>query len=170
VSRLTSEQAKYHYLSGFTAKLAGTERGVNHPTPAFSSCFGQAFLSLHPTQYAEVLEQRMSDAGASAYLVNTGWNGTGKRISLAATRAIINAILSGEVENSECETLPYFELAFPTTLSGVDSHILDPRNTYSDAAEWEKEAKKLTQLFINNFTKFTDNEEGKALTSAGPHL
>jgi len=170
VSRLTSEQAKYHYLSGFTAKLAGTERGVNHPTPTFSSCFGQAFLSLHPTQYAEVLEQRMSDAGASAYIVNTGWNGTGKRISLAATRAIINAILSGEVEDAECETLPYFDLAFPTTLTGVDSHILDPRNTYANAAEWEKEAKQLAGLFIDNFTKFTDNEEGKALTSAGPHL
>nr|WP_232788033.1 phosphoenolpyruvate carboxykinase (ATP) [Paraglaciecola sp. MB-3u-78] len=170
VSRLTSEQAKYHYLSGFTAKLAGTERGVNHPTPTFSSCFGQAFLSLHPTQYAEVLEQRMSDAGASAYIVNTGWNGTGKRISLAATRAIIDAILSGEVEDSECENLPYFNLAFPTTLSGVDSHILDPRNTYSSETEWETEAKQLAKLFVDNFTKFTDNEEGKALTSAGPRL
>tara|TARA_R110002153_G_scaffold82780_2_gene208651 strand:- start:2340 stop:3989 length:1650 start_codon:yes stop_codon:yes gene_type:complete len=170
VSRLTSEQAKYHYLSGFTAKLAGTERGVTHPTPTFSSCFGQAFLSLHPTQYAEVLERRMADAGASAYLVNTGWNGTGKRISLAATRAIINAILSGEVENAECEILPYFNLAFPKTLSGVDSHILDPRKTYSDLDEWDKKAKNLAELFINNFTKFTDNEEGKALTLAGPHL
>jgi phosphoenolpyruvate carboxykinase (ATP) len=170
VSRLTSEQAKYHYLSGFTAKLAGTERGVTHPTPTFSSCFGQAFLSLHPTQYAEVLEQRMSDAGASAYLVNTGWNGTGKRISLEDTRAIISAILSGEVEDSQCEILPYFDIAFPTTLTAVDSHILDPRNTYSSAAEWDNEAKKLAGLFIDNFTKFTDNEKGKALTLAGPHL
>ena len=170
VSRLTSEQAKYHYLSGFTAKLAGTERGVTHPTPTFSSCFGQAFLSLHPTQYAEVLEQRMADSGASAYLVNTGWNGTGKRISLADTRAIINAILSGEVEDSECEILPYFDLAFPTTLTGVDSHILDPRNTYSNVNKWDKEAKQLAALFISNFTKFTDNEDGKALTLAGPHL
>ncbi len=170
VSRLTSEQAKYHYLSGFTAKLAGTERGVNHPTPTFSSCFGQAFLSLHPTQYAEVLERRMADAGAQAYLVNTGWNGTGKRISLKATRAIINAILSGEVEDSECEILPYFDLAFPKTLSGVDSHLLDPRKTYPNTDEWEKEAKQLAELFINNFTKFTDNDEGKALTSAGPRL
>jgi phosphoenolpyruvate carboxykinase (ATP) len=170
VSRLTPEQAKYHYLSGFTAKLAGTERGINHPTPTFSSCFGQAFLSLHPTQYAEVLEKRMSDAGASAYLVNTGWNGTGKRISLAATRAIINAILNGEVENAECETLPYFELAFPKSLTAVDSHILDPRNTYANVTEWETEAIKLAELFINNFTKFTDNEEGKALTLAGPRI
>jgi phosphoenolpyruvate carboxykinase (ATP) len=112
----------------------------------------------------------MSDAGASAYIVNTGWNGTGKRISLAATRAIINAILSGEVEDSECENLPYFNLAFPTTLSGVDSHILDPRNTYSSETEWEKEAQQLAILFIDNFTKFTDNEEGKALTLAGPHV
>lgn len=170
VSRLTPEQAKYHYLSGFTAKLAGTERGINHPTPTFSSCFGQAFLSLHPTQYAEVLEKRMSDAGASAYLVNTGWNGTGKRISLAATRAIINAILNGEVENAECETLPYFELAFPKSLTAVDSHILDPRNTYANVTEWETEAIKLAELFINNFTKFTDNEEGKALRLAGPRI
>lgn len=170
VSRLTSEQAKYHYLSGFTAKLAGTERGVTHPIPAFSSCFGQAFLSLHPTQYAEVLEKRMTDAGATAYLVNTGWNGTGKRISLEATRAIIKAILSGEVENSECEILPYFGLAFPKALSGVDSHILDPRRTYSSAAEWEVKAKNLGELFIDNFTKFTDNDDGQALTKAGPHL
>lgn len=170
VSRLTSEQAKYHYLSGFTAKLAGTERGVTHPTPTFSSCFGQAFLSLHPTQYAQVLEQRMSDVGASAYLVNTGWNGTGKRISLADTRAIINAILNGEVEDAQCDTLPYFNLAFPKTLTGVDSQILDPRKTYADPADWDKEAQKLAQLFINNFTKFTDNEEGKSLTLAGPQL
>jgi phosphoenolpyruvate carboxykinase (ATP) len=170
VSRLTSEQAKYHYLSGFTAKLAGTERGITQPTPTFSSCFGQAFLSLHPTQYAQVLEQRMADAGASAYLVNTGWNGTGKRISLSDTRAIINAILNGEVEEAECDTLPYFELAFPKALTGVDSQILDPRKTYSDPTKWQKEATQLAQLFIDNFTKFTDNDEGKALTLAGPHL
>lgn len=170
VSRLTSEQAKYHYLSGFTAKLAGTERGVTQPTPTFSSCFGQAFLSLHPTQYAEVLEQRMAAAGASAYLVNTGWNGTGKRISLADTRAIINAILNGEVEKADCEVLPYFDLAFPKALSGVDSKILDPRNTYAQADIWDKEAKQLAALFIDNFKKFTDNEEGKALNAAGPHL
>ncbi|MGS2719841.1 phosphoenolpyruvate carboxykinase (ATP) [Paraglaciecola aestuariivivens] len=170
VSRLTSEQAKYHYLSGFTAKLAGTERGITQPTPTFSSCFGQAFLSLHPTQYAQVLEQRMAASGASAYLVNTGWNGTGKRISLAATRAIINAILNGEVEQAECEIMPYFNLAFPKALTGVDSHILDPRNTYAQLEDWDKEAQKLATLFIDNFTKFTDNQEGLALTAAGPQL
>ncbi|WP_299083973.1 phosphoenolpyruvate carboxykinase (ATP) [uncultured Paraglaciecola sp.] len=170
VSRLTSEQAKYHYLSGFTAKLAGTERGVTEPTPTFSSCFGQAFLSLHPTQYAEVLEQRMADSGASAYLVNTGWNGSGKRISLADTRAIINAILSSEVEEAECELLPYFDLAYPKVLTGVNSDILDPRKTYSDANEWDSKAQNLAKLFIENFTKFTDNQDGKALEKAGPHL
>ncbi|MEP1448025.1 MAG: phosphoenolpyruvate carboxykinase (ATP) [Paraglaciecola sp.] len=170
VSRLTSEQAKYHYLSGFTAKLAGTERGVTEPTPTFSSCFGQAFLSLHPTQYAHVLEQRMADAGASAYLVNTGWNGTGKRISLADTRAIIDAILSGEVEDAQCATLPYFNLAFPTSITGVDSQLLDPRSTYSNNNDWDKKARDLATRFIDNFAKFTDNEEGKALTKAGPHL
>lgn len=170
VSRLTSEQAKYHYLSGFTAKLAGTERGVTEPTPTFSSCFGQAFLSLHPTQYAHVLEQRMADAGASAYLVNTGWNGTGKRISLADTRAIIDAILSGEVEDAQCATLPYFNLAFPTSITGVDSLLLDPRSTYSNNNDWDKKARDLATRFIDNFAKFTDNEEGKALTKAGPHL
>jgi phosphoenolpyruvate carboxykinase (ATP) len=170
VSRLTSEQAKYHYLSGFTAKLAGTERGITEPTPAFSSCFGQAFLSLHPTQYAEVLEKRMAASGATAYLVNTGWNGTGKRISLPATRAIITAILNGELEDAECEQLPYFNLAFPKALTGVDSDILDPRNTYGDAAQWDEKAVKLANLFINNFAKFTDNDEGKRLVLSGPQL
>ena len=170
VSRLTSEQAKYHYLSGFTAKLAGTERGITEPTPAFSSCFGQAFLSLHPTQYAEVLEKRMAESGATAYLVNTGWNGTGKRISLPATRAIITAILNGELEGADCEQLPYFNLAFPKALTGVDSAILDPRNTYEEASHWDEKAQKLAKLFINNFAKFTDNEEGKALVLAGPQL
>jgi len=170
VSRLTSEQAKYHYLSGFTAKLAGTERGITEPTPAFSSCFGQAFLSLHPTQYAEVLEKRMAESGATAYLVNTGWNGTGKRISLPATRAIITAILNGELEDADCEQLPYFNLAYPKALTGVDSGILDPRSTYTDAADWDAKAQKLANLFINNFAKFTDNEEGKALVAAGPQL
>ncbi len=170
VSRLSSQQAKYHYLSGFTAKLAGTELGVNHPTPTFSSCFGQAFLSVHPTQYAEVLEKRMRNSGATAYLVNTGWNGTGKRISLADTRAIIDAILSGEVEKAECKTMPYFDIEFPTSLTGVDSKILDPTSTYEDPSEWDLKAQELAKLFIENFKKFTDNEEGKALTLSGPHL
>lgn len=171
VSKLTTEQAKYHFLSGFTAKLAGTERGITEPTPTFSACFGAAFLSLHPTQYAEVLAKRMAASGAEAYLVNTGWNGTGKRISIKATRAIIDAILDGSIENAEFVQLPYFNLAMPKTLSGVeDSSILDPRNTYGDVAEWDAKAQDLAGRFIENFEKFTDNAEGKALVAAGPQL
>ncbi|MEE2002268.1 phosphoenolpyruvate carboxykinase (ATP) [Alkalimonas sp. MEB108] len=170
VAKLTKEQTKYHFLSGFTAKLAGTERGITEPTPTFSSCFGAAFLSLHPTKYAEVLVKRMEAAGAEAYLVNTGWNGTGKRISIKATRAIIDAILDGSIENAEFMQLPYFNLAVPTHLHDVEDGILDPRNTYADAAEWDAKAKDLAQRFINNFEKFTDNDEGKALVAAGPQL
>lgn len=170
VSRLTPDQAQYHFLSGFTAKLAGTERGITEPTPAFSSCFGAAFLSLHPTQYAEVLVKRMEASGATAYLVNTGWNGTGKRISLKDTRAIIDAILDGSIADAEGATLPIFNLDIPTELPGVDTNILDPRNTYADAAEWTDKAEKLAGLFIDNFVKFTDTDEGAALVSAGPKL
>ncbi|RUO26770.1 phosphoenolpyruvate carboxykinase (ATP) [Aliidiomarina minuta] len=171
VAKLTKEQTKYHFLSGFTAKLAGTERGITEPTPTFSSCFGAAFLSLHPTQYAEVLGKRMQDAGAEAYMVNTGWNGTGKRISIKATRAIIDAILDGSIEDAEFVNLPYFNVAIPTALPGVpDNSILDPRQTYEDAAEWEEKAKDLAARFIVNFEKFTDNEDGKALVAAGPQL
>ncbi|MFC0445989.1 phosphoenolpyruvate carboxykinase (ATP) [Pseudidiomarina halophila] len=171
VSKLTKEQTKYHFLSGFTAKLAGTERGITEPTPTFSSCFGAAFLSLHPTQYAEVLGKRMEDAGAEAYLVNTGWNGTGKRISIKATRAIIDAILDGSIEDAEFVNLPYFNLAMPMQLAGVeDTSILDPRNTYADASDWDMKAQDLARRFVANFEKFTDNEEGKALVAAGPQL
>lgn len=171
VSKLTKDQAEYHFLSGFTAKLAGTERGITEPTPTFSACFGAAFLSLHPTQYAEVLAKRMTDAGAEAYLVNTGWNGTGKRISIQATRAIIDAILDGSIEEADFVTLPYFNVQIPTSLPGVEeSHILDPRKTYTDAAQWDEKAQNLAQLFIDNFEKFTDNEEGKRLVAAGPQL
>ena len=171
VSKLTKEQAQYHFLSGFTAKLAGTERGVTEPTPTFSSCFGAAFLSLHPTQYAEVLVKRMEAAGAEAYLVNTGWNGTGKRISIKATRAIIDAILDGSIEDAEFSQLPYFNLAMPTTLPGVeDSNILDPRNTYEDKQEWDIRAQDLAKRFVANFEKFTDTENGQALVAAGPKL
>src|SRR5690554_488253 len=171
VSKLTTEQAEYHFLSGFTAKLAGTERGITEPTPTFSACFGAAFLSLHPTQYAEVLAKRMEAAGAEAYLVNTGWNGTGKRISIQATRAIIDSILNGSIEDAEFVELPYFNLAMPTELPGVeDNSILDPRQTYADVNEWDSKAKNLAELFINNFEKFTDNEEGKRLVAAGPTL
>ncbi len=171
VSKLTKEQTEYYFLSGFTAKLAGTERGITEPTPTFSSCFGAAFLSLHPTQYAEVLAKRMAAAGAEAYLVNTGWNGTGKRISIKATRAIIDAILNGSIEDAEFVQLPYFNLAMPTALPGVEEqHILDPRNTYDDVAQWDGKARHLAKLFIENFEKFTDNDEGKALVAAGPKL
>ncbi|RRZ89815.1 phosphoenolpyruvate carboxykinase (ATP) [Erwinia sp. 198] len=170
VSRLTPDQTQYHFLSGFTAKLAGTERGVTEPTPTFSACFGAAFLTLHPTQYAEVLVKRMAAAGAEAYLVNTGWNGSGKRISLKDTRAIINAILSDEIAGAETITLPIFNLTVPLALPGVDSTILDPRNTYADAARWEEKAHDLAQLFITNFDKYTDTAAGAALVSAGPQL
>lgn len=170
VSRLTVEQAQYHFLSGFTAKLAGTERGITAPTPTFSACFGAAFLSLHPTQYAAVLAKRMSAVGAKAYLVNTGWNGTGKRISIKATRNIINAILTGDIDDAETITLPIFNLAVPTSLEGVDSHILDPRQTYEDPKQWQEKAEDLGRRFIANFDKYTDTPAGEALVKAGPKL
>ncbi|PHM50258.1 phosphoenolpyruvate carboxykinase (ATP) [Xenorhabdus miraniensis] len=170
VSRLTPEQTQYHFLSGFTAKLAGTERGVTEPTPTFSACFGAAFLSLHPTQYAEVLVKRMQASGAKAYLVNTGWNGTGKRISIKDTRAIIDAILSGDIEDTDTIELPIFDLTVPTSLPGVDTGILDPRNTYADKSEWEVKAKDLAQRFVDNFDKYTDTAAGAALVKAGPKL
>ncbi|MDP2561927.1 phosphoenolpyruvate carboxykinase (ATP) [Psychrobium sp. 1_MG-2023] len=170
VSKLTPEQTRYYFLSGFTAKLAGTERGITEPTPTFSSCFGAAFLTLHPTQYAEVLTKRMEAAGAEAYLVNTGWNGTGKRISIKATRAIIDAILDGSIDKAESQNLPFFNLEVPTSVDGVEGDILDPRDTYSDTTEWETKAQDLAARFVNNFEKFTDTDEGKALVDAGPKL
>ncbi|GAB7260841.1 MULTISPECIES: phosphoenolpyruvate carboxykinase (ATP) [Dickeya] len=168
VSRLTADQTQYHFLSGFTAKLAGTERGVTEPTPTFSACFGAAFLTLHPTQYAEVLVKRMQAAGAKAYLVNTGWNGTGKRISIKDTRGIIDAILNGSIDDAETQTLPIFDLAIPTALPGVDPAILDPRDTYASVEQWEEKAHDLAQRFITNFDKYTDTPAGAALVSAGP--
>ena len=170
VSILDPEQAKYYFLSGFTAKLAGTERGIIEPTPTFSACFGQAFLELHPTKYAEELVKRMEQSGAKAYLVNTGWNGTGKRISIKDTRGIIDAILNGDIAKADTKKIPYFNLEVPTELPGVDTNILDPRNTYADAAEWEEKAKDLASRFIKNFVKYTGNEAGKALVAAGPSL
>ena len=170
VAKLTPEQTKYHFLSGFTAKLAGTERGITEPTPTFSSCFGAAFLTLHPTKYAEELVKKMEEHGATAYLVNTGWNGTGKRISIQATRAIIDAIMDGSIDEAETKTLPYFGLHVPQSVNGVDDTILNPQNTYADKAEWESKAQDLADRFITNFNKFTDNEEGKALVAAGPQL
>lgn len=168
VSKLTPEQTKYYFLSGFTAKLAGTERGITEPTPTFSACFGAAFLSLHPTQYAEVLVKRMKDSGAEAYLVNTGWNGTGKRISIKDTRGIIDAILDGSIESAEMGSLPIFDLAIPKALPGVDPAILDPRDTYADKAQWQAKAEDLASRFVKNFEKYATNEEGKALIAAGP--
>ena len=168
VSKLTPEQTKYHFLSGFTAKLAGTELGVTEPTPTFSACFGAAFLTLHPTKYAETLVKRMEAAGSKAYLVNTGWNGSGKRISIQDTRAIIDAILDGSIENAETKEIPVFNLEVPAALHDVDPTILDPRDTYENASEWEEKAKHLAELFIDNFERYTDNDEGKSLVAAGP--
>lgn len=170
VSILTPEQTKYYFLSGFTAKLAGTERGITEPTPTFSACFGAAFLSLHPTKYAEELVKKMEKAGAKAYLVNTGWNGTGKRISIKDTRGIIDAILDGSIDKAPTKHIPYFDLEVPTELPGVNPAILDPRDTYKNAEEWNVKAKDLASRFINNFKKFEYNEAGKALVSAGPHI
>ena len=170
VSILDAEQAKYYFLSGFTAKLAGTERGITEPTPTFSACFGAAFLSLHPTKYAEELVKKMEKVGAKAYLVNTGWNGSGKRISIKDTRGIIDAILDGSIDKAPTKTIPYFNFVVPTELPGVDPKILDPRDTYADAAQWEEKAKDLASRFIKNFSKFEGNEAGKALVAAGPKL
>ena len=170
VSILTPEQTQYYFLSGFTAKLAGTERGITEPTPTFSACFGQAFLELHPTKYGEELVKKMNANGAKAYLVNTGWNGTGKRITIKDTRGIIDAILNGDIKTAPTKTIPMFNFEVPTELPGVDSGILDPRDTYADASEWEAKAKDLAERFQKNFVKYTTNEAGKALVAAGPQL
>lgn len=170
VSILTDDQTKYHFLSGFTAKLAGTERGVTTPQPTFSACFGNAFLTLHPTKYAVELVKRMEKSGAKAYLVNTGWNGTGKRISIKDTRAIIDAILDGSIDHAETKHIPYFNLEIPLELHGVNTNVLDPRNTYANPEEWDAKAKDLAKKFIDNFEKYTDMEEGKRLIAAGPQL
>ena len=170
VAKLTPDQTKYHFLSGFTAKLAGTERGITSPQPTFSACFGAAFLTLHPTKYGQELVRKMEEHGAEAYLVNTGWNGTGKRISIQDTRGIINAILDGSIENAPTKNLPVFNLEIPTELKGVDTNILDPRDTYADTAEWNEKAQDLGGRFVKNFVKYTDNEEGKALVAAGPQI
>ena len=170
VSILTPEQTKYYFLSGFTAKLAGTERGITEPTPTFSACFGQAFLELHPTKYAEELVKKMKKSGAKAYLVNTGWNGTGKRISIRDTRGIIDAILSGAIDKAPTKQIPFFDFKVPTKLEGVDTGILDPRDTYAKPEEWEAKAKDLASRFIKNFHKYESNKAGKALVKAGPQL
>ncbi len=168
VSILTPEQTQYYFLSGFTAKLAGTERGITEPTPTFSACFGQAFLELHPTKYGEELVKKMQKSGAKAYLVNTGWNGTGKRISIPDTRGIIDAILNGDILKAPTKKIPYFDFEVPTELPGVNTNILDPRDTYANASEWEEKAKDLAGRFIKNFKKYETNDAGKALVAAGP--
>ena len=170
VSILNPEQTQYYFLSGFTAKLAGTERGITEPTPTFSACFGAAFLSLHPTKYGEELVKKMEKNGAKAYLVNTGWNGTGKRISIKDTRGIIDAILDGSIDTAPTKVIPHFDFVVPTALPGVDPAILDPRDTYADASQWEEKALDLAGRFIKNFTKYTGNEAGKTLVAAGPKL
>ena len=170
VSILNPAQAQYYFLSGFTAKLAGTERGITEPTPTFSACFGAAFLSLHPTKYAEELVKKMEMTGAKAYLVNTGWNGSGKRISIKDTRGIIDAILDGSIDKAPTKVIPFFDFVVPTELPGVDPKILDPRDTYADSAQWDEKAKDLAGRFIKNFAKFTGNEAGKKLVAAGPKL
>ena len=170
VSILTPEQTQYYFLSGFTAKLAGTERGITEPTPTFSACFGQAFLELHPTKYAEELVKKMQVSGAKAYLVNTGWNGTGKRITIKDTRGIIDAILSGDILKAETKKIPMFDLEVPTALPGVNPAILDPRDTYANVEDWETKAKDLAGRFVKNFVKYEGNDAGKALVEAGPKL
>jgi len=170
VSKLTPEQTKYYFLSGFTAKLAGTERGVTEPQPTFSACFGKAFLSLHPTKYGEELVKKMEQHNATAYMVNTGWNGTGKRISIKDTRAIIDAILDGSIEKAETKLIPTFNFEVPTSLHDVNSEILDPRDTYSDVSEWQTKATDLAGRFIKNFVQYTDNTEGQNLVNSGPQL
>jgi len=170
VSVLTPEQTQYYFLSGFTAKLAGTERGITEPTPTFSACFGQAFLELHPTKYAEELVKKMQKSGAKAYLVNTGWNGTGKRISIKDTRGIIDAILNGDILNAPTKKIPYFDFEVPTSLPGVDPKILDPRDTYANPSDWDNKAKDLASRFIKNFVKYETNPAGKALVKAGPKV
>ena len=170
VSVLTPEQTQYYFLSGFTAKLAGTERGITEPTPTFSACFGQAFLELHPTKYAEELVKKMQKSGAKAYLVNTGWNGTGKRISIKDTRGIIDAILNGDILNAPTKKIPYFDFEVPTALPGVDPKILDPRDTYANPSDWDNKAKDLASRFIKNFVKYETNPAGKALVKAGPKV
>ena len=168
ISKLNEKQAMYYFVSGFTSKLAGTERGITEPTPTFSACFGQAFLELHPTKYGEELVKKMQKSGAKAYLVNTGWNGTGKRISIKDTRGIIDAILDGSILTAPTKTIPYFNFEVPTALPGVDPAILDPRDTYPDAGEWDTKAKDLASRFVKNFSKYAANEAGKALVAAGP--
>ena len=170
VSILNDDQAQYHFLCGYTSKLAGTERGITEPQMSFSPAFGEAFLTLHPTMYSKTLIGKMREHGAKAYLVNTGWNGTGKRISLKDTRAIIDAILDGSIDNAPKTTVPVLNLEIPTSLPNVSEGILDPRNTYATEADWEAKARELGAKYIENFKQYCDTEEGQRLVAAGPQL
>ncbi len=174
VAKLDSEQAMYQYLSGYTAKVAGTELGIVEPVATFSACFGAAFLCLHPTMYAEVLGKKMAQHGSDAYLVNTGWTGggygAGHRMSIKSTRAIIDAILNGTLEDAEFNTMPIFSLHIPKTVQGVDPKVLNPRNTWKDKAAYDETAKKLATMFIENFKTFTNTAHGQRLESVGPRL
>lgn len=170
VSILNEDQAQYHFLCGYTSKLAGTERGITEPQPSFSPAFGEAFLTLHPTMYSKTLIGKMKEHGAKAYLVNTGWNGTGKRISLKDTRAIIDAIIDGSIDNAPKTQVPIMNLEIPTELPNVSAGILDPRDTYANASEWEEKAKDLASRYIKNFEQYCDTEEGKKLVASGPQL
>lgn len=172
VARLNREQTMYQYLSGYTAKVAGTERGVKEPSATFSSCYGAAFLSVHPTKYAEILGDKMVSHETRAYIVNTGWvggaYGVGKRMDLPQTRRIIDAILDGTIENAEFETMPIFNLDVPKALHDVDTGIMNPRDSWSDKDAYDAQARRLAQMFVDNFKKFTNTPAGKALESAGP--
>ena len=174
VSKLTFEQAQYQYLSGYTAKVAGTEIGVKEPQATFSPCFGNAFLLLHPTAYGKVLSEKMRQHGSSAYLVNTGWSGgaygTGKRMSLKVTRAIIDAILDGSINKGPFEKFPVFGFEVPTAIAGVDSKLLNPRNTWADKAAYDQVLKKLAGMFVEKFRRFEDTAAGKELAKFGPQL
>jgi len=170
VSILDEQSAQYHFLCGYTSKLAGTERGITEPVPSFSPAFGEAFLTLHPTIYAKVLADKMKKHNAKAYLVNTGWNGTGKRISLKNTRAIIDAIIDGSIENVETVNIPVLNLVAPKTLNGVDAGLLDPRDTYATEADWTSKAKQLAVKYITNFEQYCDNADAIAMKAAGPQL
>ncbi|KIM05348.1 MAG: phosphoenolpyruvate carboxykinase [Sulfurovum sp. AS07-7] len=175
VSKLTKEQAMYYFLSGYTAKVAGTERGITEPVATFSACFGEAFLPLHPTVYAKLLGEKMQEHGVNVYLINTGWSGgaygVGKRMSLKDTRVCINSILDGSINDSEFEVLDVFNLSIPKSIEGIsDNNILNPRNTWSSKDEYDTNLKTLASMFIDNFNRYNDNGSEFDYSSAGPQL
>lgn len=166
ISKLDKNQAMYYFVSGFTSKLAGTEIGVTDPQPTFSTCFGEPFLPLDPSVYAKMLAEKVEHSGANVYLVNTGWNGTGKRMKLSLTRALITAALNGDIEKSEFVKDEFFGVQVPTTIPGVDGNLLIPANTWEDKAAYQERAKKLAKSFVENFKKYT--HMSKEVVDAGP--